>query len=280
MLIYRTMKLIHIDRPCCYHISTAMPGISAIYQMEQEFFPYLVVRFTKNDGGKPGYILQTKHGDFRVETNFDKPSDVEELRAVIWEHMKKDYKIKDIVENGCINSFQNLGKNKVIQGWKAALKHRCTNCFANPLSEPEKYQLKSNNNPVFKPSKVTHQVYQLNKWNETNRLQNRPIMNKLICTNYKNAHCDYDLPKGSAEHRICKMENGYICAQKYPETGDNLKHVQCKDNNVGIEGFAPVNLKSIKRMFKNKKNILIIILFILVLYVNRVFIQNTIQHYN
>ena len=56
-------------------MSEIIPAISAVYQMEQEFSPYLVVEFEGNNTEKEGIILQTKSGDIRKYYTFNNKQD-------------------------------------------------------------------------------------------------------------------------------------------------------------------------------------------------------------
>lgn len=238
------MRLIHIDKPCCRHMSKIVPAVSAVYQMEQEFFPYLFVEFKPNDGKESGVLLQTQHGDFRKAYDFDSPKDVENLRQFIWTHVKQDYKIRDITDNGCLTSFKGLGRNTVINSWKDAIKHRCTNCFKDTITEPEKHQMKG----------ILHQAYQLCPMGNNcgSRSDNAfPAMNKDICLKVRNTGCDRNFPKASLKHHRCNKENQFYCANAFPEKGDNMKNIPCnkswckyrddmnKNSVKKLEGFGP-----------------------------------------
>lgn len=42
------MKLLYIDKPECRSITDIIPAIKSVYQLEQEFAPYLIVDFIPN----------------------------------------------------------------------------------------------------------------------------------------------------------------------------------------------------------------------------------------
>ena len=218
------MRLIHIDKKGCNHITKLMPGISAVYQMEQEFFPYLAIEFVRNKGKQDeGVLLQTKHGEFRKSYTFNDPRDVDDLRAFIWEHLKKDYNIKDITNNGCLTSFSRMGTNKVFQDWYPTLRHKYTSFFDMPSSGSEKNQLKG----------IKHQVYNLNPKSE---------INYDICMKIQNKICDQRF-KGE-QNNTCRIENEYYCGNKYlelkKETGKKIEGFCCttgRKNNI-LENIA------------------------------------------
>ena len=83
--------------------------------MEQEFYPYLNIRFLPHrDAIGPGIILKTKHETIKSSYSFDSPRDIDDLRNLLWYYLKQDYNIKDITSNGHYTSFADLGRNKVI----------------------------------------------------------------------------------------------------------------------------------------------------------------------
>lgn len=231
------MLLIHIDKPCCYHMSEIIPDISTIYQMEQEFFPYLTVEFRPNDGKEPGIILQTALGDFRKAIKFDSPENVKILRKFIWHHLKLNHNITDITDEGCLSDFRKLGKQNVIQGWQAAKQAKCSNCFADPISMPEIDQLKG----------IKHQVYNLDP---------RNMMDRDICTQLKNIDCDHTFATASDNNRICKLETAYYCKNRYADK--QKKMVNKKPNKKH-------NKKHNKK--PNNPNIFILSMFLLLVYV-------------
>lgn len=202
------MRLIHINRPSCHHISEAMPGIKAIYQMETEFHPYLVVDFMPNKTTKPGIILQTKSGNFWRDYTFEDPRDINRLRNLIWYHLKKDYHIRDITNRcGCIEDFRPTTTYQVIDSWAQKRRQVCTtDCYD---SVPDFYP----NHPKDKtPSGIKHQIYNLvgpyhpDKSNKLNERQ---------CVNLRNKICDRNFPTDSIQNRRCKEETTYYCHHRY-----------------------------------------------------------------
>jgi len=227
------MKLIHIDRSGCYHMSEIMPAISTIYQMEQEFFPYLTVNFKPNDGKEPGIILQTATGDIRKAMTFDSPQDVRDLRKFLWEQLKNNYNITDITDEGCVPDLRKMGRQNVVQGWRPARQARCSNCFNSPISMPEKDQLKG----------IKHQVYNLNPQNK---------LNKESCIQLRNIDCDHNYPIASDQNRVCRLETNYYCNNRYPSTNTIKKE--------SIETFVP-NSSNLQ------PNIFLLTMVLIILYV-------------
>src|SRR3990170_5160247 len=115
------MRLWYIDKPECRHISEIMHGIKAVYQMEQEFFPYLSVDFLPNKDNEPtGILLQAGKEFIRKNYTFDSKDDINKLRNLIWKYLLKYHgkKIIDITKNGCLKDFRQTDRNRVIQGWQ------------------------------------------------------------------------------------------------------------------------------------------------------------------
>ena len=95
------MRLFFIDSPKCRDISQITKVVAVIYQLEQEFAPYLVVEFLPNhdqaDGG--GIILQA--GDEIINKPFiysdeNRETELEQTRQLIWYFLKKYHNIKQI----------------------------------------------------------------------------------------------------------------------------------------------------------------------------------------
>ena len=165
------MRLFHIDEPGCHHISYIMPGIKLVYQMEQEFAPYLSVEFLphRNDN-KSGVILVTKRGSIRKYYNFHDPNTEKDLRKLIWSELLKD-KDKHIInvtdKSGCLTDFRKMGRNKVTIGWSNKLaelkKERCCKIIRKNLA-----------NSIME-YKVLHPVYKF----KTNDVRDRATCLKV-----------------------------------------------------------------------------------------------------
>lgn len=183
------MRLLHIDTRC-KHMMNLMPSISATYQMEQEFHPYLDVEFLQYDKGyKPGYILQTKKGDIVTDGYIN----ADELRELVWEKMLEERKIRVMPENMFIDNTPN----NVIQGWKARKRLRDPCCPTAVPSEPRSPQSLS----------LVHRAY---KGDHTD------LQDREICKNVRGQECDNNYVRGSALYKLCKDEVNWLCNQGYP----------------------------------------------------------------
>ena len=104
------MRLFLIDKPSCHHIIDLMPGIKAVYQLEQEFDPYLTVDFIPNRENPPGVLLIAGNEVIRRNYTFDDPNDIIEMRKLIWKYLKKYHRINNIEDDNrgplCIKDFK------------------------------------------------------------------------------------------------------------------------------------------------------------------------------
>ena len=114
------MRLFHLEGKGCRHIIDAMPGIMAVYQMEREFYPHLLIEFLPHDDDEEtGIIFQSGNNIIKKNWTFHNKNEINELRKIIWSHLVKVKDVKDITKNGCLTDFREYGQNRVIQGWQA-----------------------------------------------------------------------------------------------------------------------------------------------------------------
>lgn len=85
------MKLILFNKPDCSRKVNIVQIISLIYQMEQEFYPYVQVEFKPYNSILPngGIILQTHKGYIKKDMSF--LSNPENLRSLIWNLIPHNY---------------------------------------------------------------------------------------------------------------------------------------------------------------------------------------------
>lgn len=230
------MKLFHIDGGKCKHIIELMPSIKAVYQMEQEFFPYLDVIFLPyREGEKSGIILQTKSDIIRKDYTFHNKEDLENLRNLIWFYLQKENNIKDITVKGCLTNFRETNPNKVIQGWHMRKKYAerdsdyidgCKIINDTLTSELVKYG-------------ILHEVYKLNT---------HKVMNKDSCKQTRYKECSDNFPPNTYSFVRCIDEVDWICNNGYPnkvleDTNQIVNGIRKRLIDVLIKNNFKVNKK-------------------------------------
>ena len=207
------MRLFLIDKPGCHHIKDIMPSIMAVYQMEQEFYPYLTVEFVPHrDHQKPGIILLAGQETIRRYYTFDNPNDIKNLRKLLWKYLLKYHNIKKMKEdkNGCLKEIRHDQTNRVIQGWQAKkremTKEICCKgvkkIYANALSDLLETQEKEMD------EKIKHPVYRVDTTNKIDR---------NICKKIRWEECGNNYAPNSAEHIRCVDQVNYLCNHGYPK---------------------------------------------------------------
>tara|TARA_Y100000780_G_C13695847_1_gene422175 strand:- start:26059 stop:26724 length:666 start_codon:yes stop_codon:yes gene_type:complete len=219
-----------------------MPSIKAIYQMEQEFHPYLQVEFIPNNTQREGIILQTKRGNIRRYYTFQNPNDIKELRKLIWDNLVIDYKIRDVYnkDNFTID-YRKIGKFKVLDSYQKAKQAKALNCVKHyPIKDYYKE----------KPTKgIKRQEYNVDStYNITNCEQ---------CKKIRMMQCDHNFPTKSHSNAICKLETEYYCNKRYPK---NLKKAPSKKIVVSTYPHVPKH----PNYFQYVVNLLNYVVYILV----------------
>jgi hypothetical protein len=199
-----------------------MPSIKAIYQMEQEFNPYLQVEFIPNNTQREGIILQTKRGNIRRYYTFQNPNDIKELRKLIWDNLIIDYQVKDIYNKDNLTiDYRKIGKFKVIDSYQKAKQSKANNNKYHPIND----YYKENKNRI---EGVKHQVYNVDStYNITNCEQ---------CKKVRMMQCDHNFPSQSHTNALCKLETEYYCHKRYPK---NLKKAPSKKIIVSTWPHVP-----------------------------------------
>lgn len=241
------MKLYYIDKPGCHAMPEIMKGVRVIYQMEQEFYPYLQIEFLPHrENIGPGIILKTKDATINRSYSFDTPNDIQDLRNLIWHYLRQDYGIKDITSNGYYTDFRDLGKNRVISGW----------------NNVKNYNLKKNDdecckiipdNPSTPPSvkaNILHEVFRLNLDGPHNR---------ETCKAMHFQECTDNFPVRSNNFDICMNATNEMCNRRFPKKYSKLS----QPNNGGIEHFVgPVESSSMSSLVSC--SCILIIMYLLV----------------
>lgn len=231
------MRLFHISDSKCQHITELMPAIKIIYQMEQEFAPYLTVEFIANGSDpnqKPGIILIVGDNVIRKYYTFKDKKDTIKLRKLLWKYLRKYYDIKDITDNqGYIKDFNKYGNAKVIQGWHNKKKH--TNLNVNPTSCCKNIPL-INEMSDFEKS-MLHEEF---------RLDNRNLQNRNICKKNRHKHCKRNFAYNSNLYGRCIDENNWLCDKGYPKDG-GLNYAE----NITLNAREKIRKDIIKKLKEN-----------------------------
>lgn len=197
------MRLFFIDKPECRHISEIVKGVSVIYQMEEEFYPYLVVDFLPNKTGKPGgVIIQAGQEIIRKNYTFENPKDEKELRSLLWKLVRKYHNPKDITEtkNGktCIKDFRKTETNNVIQGWQAKKRNMRNGVCCRVVSDTISKDLTD----FF----IKHWAY---------RDPTTPKLNRKTCKKIRFEECGNNYPPGTHDFDRCVKEVNWLCDRGY-----------------------------------------------------------------
>jgi hypothetical protein len=180
-----------------------MKGVSAVYQMEQEFYPYLVVEFLPNHGDEPGgIILQAGDEIIRKNFTFEKEDDINELRAMLWNYMKKYHKVTNLKDNG---RFDWKPTNQVLQGWNEKIRNMKKDVCCKIIREAI---VQSYTDQIIK-----HWVY---------RTDTTPHINRQRCKSLRFEECDNNYPPESALHHRCRREVEWLCDKGYEAKGEQL----------------------------------------------------------
>lgn len=194
------LRLYHIDGKGCRFVNDIMPGINAVYTMEQEFFPYLDIEFLPHsEFENSGIILQANDELIRRNYTFHDKKELGELRDLIWKYLLKYRKIKDITKNGCLKDFREYNPNRVIQGWRNAKRlakdDNCCAIILNKLTDE------------IMARKILHEVYTLSSNDE---------MDKDTCKKVRFGECGDNYPRGTAQFDRCTREVNWLCNNGYP----------------------------------------------------------------
>jgi len=231
VMINYIMRLFHIDGGSCKYIIDLMPSINAIYQLHEEFYPYLKIEFLPyREDEKQGIILQTKTEIIRKPYTFKNKNDIEELRGIIWYYLEKDYNVKSIE---FLTNFIPHNPNNVILGWKNKLdsldKDICCKIILDSLTSNI---LKHN---------ILHEVY---------RLSNKDIQTRDICKNVRFSECGDNYPKNTETFNRCIREANWLCNNGYPNNVINKMNSLVKKIKIDLyNDLYNNNLKVNKKKF-------------------------------
>jgi hypothetical protein len=231
------MRLFYIDKPYCRHITEIMPGIKAVYQMEQEFFPYLLVDFIPNKDNKPeGIVLQAGNEVIRKNMSFNKKSDIDTLRKLIWKYLRKYHNPRDIAdEKGCIKNFKKTMTFNVTQGWQAKKRNLRADVCCKWIRDTV-------------ANDITH--YLIQHWSYRDPTNNE--MDRNICKKIRFKECGDNYPHGTSTHKKCIDDANWLCNADCPKSDPSSnKKVYC-DKSVSI---ADKNIDELKlKIYKYAKD--------------------------
>lgn len=203
----RQLRLYHIEGSECNYMKDIIPGISAVYQMEAEFSPYLVVDFLpKRDNTKSGIILEDGETIIRRDYKFTE-DDINDMRNLIWERL-------NIKEVGYLqqNDMRLNNPNTVIQGWQN--KKRSI--------DYEECKLKICKN--FTSNCIKHNIL-----DEPYRLSNKDIQDRTLCKYNRYKECKDNYPVGTQQFNLCINETTWLCDNGYPNVVTNAANQLYKD---------------------------------------------------
>lgn len=194
------MRLFHLEGKGCRHIIDAMPGIMAVYQMEREFYPHLLIEFLPHDDDEEtGIIFQSGNNIIKKNWTFHNKNEINELRKIIWSHLVKVKDVKDITKNGCLTDFREYGQNRVIQGWQAKKRTLAENVCCKLIIDS-----------------LTSEIAQSNILHEVFKLSNKDAQTKETCKQNRFRECGDNYPKNTPLFNICITEANWVCNNGYP----------------------------------------------------------------
>ena len=194
------MNLYYLDKPGCRNISNVTKSVSAIYQLEQEFYPYLIVDFLPEKYHQiypnGGILLYAGPDKFYNQYHFDDPQDIINLRELLWSLLEKYHKITDITRpDGTLDFSNSTGVNHVIQGFRN--KELQTRNICPP-------PLKKTHDPMY---------YKILDWSY--RDPTTPNISKNTCKKIHRRECSDNYPDRSDIYNRCIIESDFLCDYYY-----------------------------------------------------------------
>jgi hypothetical protein len=197
------MKLYYIDEGTPRAMPQIEKGIAAVYQLKEEFHPYLEIVFLPyREGQQQGIILQTKTDSIKKNYTFNTQKDIDDLRQIIWFYLLKENKGFKTTGNGDDSIQFNITstwKEKMAQQNK---KYCCKIMLPNIQNKIDNYN-------------VVDEIYRLSPNN------NQTIG---ICKKVRYKICDNNYPFGTFTNNICRSEVTKLC-----ETNNNIQNNYIKN---------------------------------------------------
>jgi hypothetical protein len=202
------MRLFFISPKGCNHITELMPGISSVYQLEQEFSPYLSVEFIPRTELDPGIILIAGKEVVKRNYVFNNPNDLIELRKLIWKYVRKIHNPVDVTDSaGCIKNFIPSQTSQVIQGFQNKKKQMKGSVCCKDLFINEYINASNTSHDTLMHNRVLHDAYKLSTLDNTTR---------HTCKTTRFKECGDNYPFGTATHNRCVREVSWLCENGYP----------------------------------------------------------------
>lgn len=203
------MYLYHISGNGCEHMKSLIQSIKAVYQLKEEFHPYVQVRFLPyREDEKTGVIVKSRNFLIRKDYTFHDPQDIVNLRGIIWDQLKKEGKIHDDV---WLANGQNL--NKVTNSWRMALRNHFKNM-------PDQIILPSVTSEIVR-SNILHEVYRLNTVD---------YINLYDCYKLVKSECYDHFPTGTFIHKKCLQKGHERCSCMFKYNAIIKKIQKMKDD--------------------------------------------------
>ena len=199
------IRLFFISPKECQFMKDLIPGIFSVYQLEQEFSPYLSVEFIPNTKYAAGVVIIANDEVIRRNYTFDDPNDIIELRKLIWKYVRAIHNPPDIsmtLPDGevCIKDFNKGARFNVIQGWNNKLKSLEKDVCCIGTDAETKYV------PMDKQL-INHEVY---------RYSNKDQIDRPICKKLRFQECADNYPPNTPTFKRCIREANWVCENGYP----------------------------------------------------------------
>lgn len=203
----KQLHLYHVEGSECNYMKDIIPGISAVYQMEAEFSPYLKVDFLpKRDNTKSGIILENGTTIIKRDYNFTE-EDIEDMRNLIWDQI--NIKEVDYIQQ---NDMRLNNQNTVIQGW-----------------QNKKRSVAYDNCKLKLCKNLTSNCIKHNILDEPYRLSNKDIQDRTLCKYNRYRECKDNYPEGTQQYNLCINETTWLCDNGYPNVVTNVANQLYKD---------------------------------------------------
>lgn len=189
------IRLFYTSKHGCHNIQEITKAVMAVYQLQEEFYPYLTVNFLPNKNNqKGGVVLQTPEKIIKRYYHFDNKYDIINLRKIIWDLINNKKNIKDITKNKYTNETM---KFNIIQGWQNKKKKLTDNLCCKVIKQDTNNELNN---------KIKHEIYKLAD-NE---------FTKKSCKEVRYKECADNYPINSQLYKLCKSEVNWLCNNGYP----------------------------------------------------------------
>ena len=223
------MRLYLVDKPNCQFMKDRIPGISIVYQMEQEFRPYLLVDFLPNHGNitdpnlkNGGVIIMAGKEVIKKPLTFDNKSDESELRNILWNLLEKYHP----------NIHNKWPTSMVVDNWTDAKKAYRVGCNIGPTIMNDDVMVNMRYDPkIIKTAAQELANFYTKHWSLRDDFSGPK--NYKQCFKARIQECTNNFPKNSEQYRICHDEIVTLCNMGYntnnlQKQNDYVEFVQSK----------------------------------------------------